>query len=202
MSKMLKMTISIGLLLALSITALIWVGRQQAPSPFLIFLHLTDCKPPCWIDIVPGQTSLEEAQNRIKAVYGGSPFNVIVNDRGVYQIDNTQQGFQLLVSFENSEMQSSIVENFSLVFRPPDNAPPRLTLGQLIWLFGAPDARYEQDSAYSDLHIIAITERSVCSISKDQEIDFISFSKNPLDILAGYVPSWPGFRKFSLCYDG
>lgn len=44
-------------------------GRlQPLPEP-LRSLHLTDCRPPCWIGITPGQTTFEEAKQRISEVY-------------------------------------------------------------------------------------------------------------------------------------
>jgi hypothetical protein len=47
-------------------------GRQPAP-PLLAMLHLTDCAPPCWIGIVPGKTTIEEARQRMNSVYSSYP---------------------------------------------------------------------------------------------------------------------------------
>ncbi len=48
------------------------VGRQQPISPRLAMLHLTDCKLPCWIGIIPGTTTLDEAKKDITATYSPS----------------------------------------------------------------------------------------------------------------------------------
>src|ERR1041385_3599031 len=54
-------------------SAAIMFGREQPLPEHLAMLHLTDCAPPCWIDIVPGVTTLEEAIPRIKAHYADLP---------------------------------------------------------------------------------------------------------------------------------
>ncbi len=41
------------------------IGRSQPPSPAIIRLHLADCAPPCWVGIIPGQTSLRDAEQRL-----------------------------------------------------------------------------------------------------------------------------------------
>ncbi len=41
------------------------IGRSQPPSPAIIRLHLADCAPPCWVGIIPGQTSLRDAERRL-----------------------------------------------------------------------------------------------------------------------------------------
>src|SRR5579864_7933293 len=53
---------------ALTGTALI-VGRDQPLPERLAMLHLTDCAPPCWIGIVPGVTTIQEARKRVDAIY-------------------------------------------------------------------------------------------------------------------------------------
>src|SRR5258707_10948420 len=53
--------------------AAILIGQRQPLPEHLALLHLTDCAPPCWIDIVPGVTTLEEALPQIKARYANLP---------------------------------------------------------------------------------------------------------------------------------
>jgi hypothetical protein len=62
--------LAIWLMLILCASASLFIGRQQPPPLYLALLHLTDCELPCWIGIVPGKTTVEEAQKRIIAVYG------------------------------------------------------------------------------------------------------------------------------------
>ena len=53
----------------LLISAALLIGRAQPPPEGLIQLHLTDCRLPCWVGIVPGQTTFDEGTQRLKAVY-------------------------------------------------------------------------------------------------------------------------------------
>jgi hypothetical protein len=68
----LSLVMCLGLLVAL--TAAVLAGRQQPLSSQLKMLRLTDCEPPCWIGIVPGQTSIEAARKRIGTVFGQAAF--------------------------------------------------------------------------------------------------------------------------------
>jgi NhaP-type Na+/H+ or K+/H+ antiporter len=45
------------------------VGKLKLPSGDIALLHLTDCTPPCWIGIVPGKTTIEEAEALLSATY-------------------------------------------------------------------------------------------------------------------------------------
>ena len=49
--------------------AAILIGQQQPVPERLILLHLADCTPPCWIGIVPGVTTLDDAAIRAAATY-------------------------------------------------------------------------------------------------------------------------------------
>ncbi len=61
------------LVLAAILAALIFgarlIGEELPPPEELAQLHLTDCRLPCWVGIVPGQTTFDEGTQRLKAVY-------------------------------------------------------------------------------------------------------------------------------------
>src|SRR5690349_15426037 len=46
------------------------------PSANIAFLHLTDCVLPCWIGIIPGKTTISEAQALIQHVYARKGFDI------------------------------------------------------------------------------------------------------------------------------
>lgn len=73
------------LLVVLVVTASVAraVGGQQPAPPLLAALRLTDCIPPCWIGIVPGQTTIEEARQRMNTVYGSPDEYVLSFDGGM-----------------------------------------------------------------------------------------------------------------------
>src|SRR5262249_28077458 len=60
------------LLLAASVEVSIIIGERQPVPDRVARLHLTDCAPPCWIGIVPGVTTLKDANARVIVVYGKS----------------------------------------------------------------------------------------------------------------------------------
>src|SRR5579859_6326596 len=58
------------LLVTLATGAALLLGRGQPTPDQLALLHLGDCQLPCWIGIVPGQTTVGGARQRIKDIYG------------------------------------------------------------------------------------------------------------------------------------
>ena len=57
--------------LALSISAAMLIGRAQPLPERIALLHLNDmCKLPCWIGIMPGVTTYEQARAIVQHVYG------------------------------------------------------------------------------------------------------------------------------------
>ncbi len=68
------LSLVVCLVLLVLLTAAILAGRQQPISLQLKTLRLTDCELPCWIGIVPGQTSVEAARERIATVFGQAAF--------------------------------------------------------------------------------------------------------------------------------
>ncbi len=72
MRSVIRFTLKLYLAIAVSLVAVVVFGRQQPASDRITALHLTDCTPPCWIGVVPGQTSLREARRRVGEVFGPS----------------------------------------------------------------------------------------------------------------------------------
>ncbi len=54
-------------LCALLIGLMRLIGSIEPPPAALSVLHLTDCQLPCWLGIIPGQTSFDEALQRVAA---------------------------------------------------------------------------------------------------------------------------------------
>jgi hypothetical protein len=66
MWRLLKLTSLLVLLLALTISIAVLIGRMQPPPERLAALHMTYCAPPCWIGIMPGTTT----QGEVEALFG------------------------------------------------------------------------------------------------------------------------------------
>src|SRR4051812_11626816 len=69
MRRLIQHTLGLSLALTAFIGMTVVAGRRDVVPDLLAMLHLTDCALPCWIGIVPGQTTLDETGERIEAVY-------------------------------------------------------------------------------------------------------------------------------------
>jgi hypothetical protein len=82
-------------------TALI-VGRRQSLPSRLEMLHLTECVPPCWIGIVPGQTTIAEARQRIEQVFS--------YDAGYdLRVDPIDPNFWQVYIYRRAQLQAPVV---------------------------------------------------------------------------------------------
>lgn len=70
MRRLLSLICLLLAVLVVTVSAARVVGQQRPASPLLATLRLTDCVSPCWIGIVPGKTTIEDARERINTVYG------------------------------------------------------------------------------------------------------------------------------------
>jgi hypothetical protein len=85
-------------LLFLLIIAAIFTGHQQSPSAWAQLFHLDDCELPCWIGIVPGQTTLIEGQQQVERLYDNS---------SMYSLE--EQDYQFKATYTASEIGLGIV---------------------------------------------------------------------------------------------
>lgn len=63
----------LSIFFALATSLVIFFGRIQPIQPFINVLHLNKCQLPCWNDIVPGKTSLNEAKLLLYNAYSKEP---------------------------------------------------------------------------------------------------------------------------------
>ncbi len=114
-------------LFALIILTARLIGNLRTPEAVQI-LHLTDCRLPCWLGIIPGKTSFDEAAQRVSATY---PHMQIIGHMTIYA------NFQLGSSYGNAEIttrKDGIVHQMVLTLP----ASGGITLGDLGSLYGAP----------------------------------------------------------------
>jgi hypothetical protein len=67
MQRVISRVIAPWLALAVAIGLILGFGQQQPAAPQIARLHLTECRPPCWVGIVPGET-LFEAFKRLRFI--------------------------------------------------------------------------------------------------------------------------------------
>jgi hypothetical protein len=71
MRKLIGMTLALFALLALLVTVAYAFPLRHAVPPLLRELHLTDCQPPCWAGITVGETTLDDAYQRLTDTFAG-----------------------------------------------------------------------------------------------------------------------------------
>src|SRR5689334_21302019 len=64
------------------IGTMLLIEHTQPIPERLRMLHLADCAPPCWIGITPGKSTINEARQRLEAVFNRSQDFAITYDRG------------------------------------------------------------------------------------------------------------------------
>src|SRR5215217_3088305 len=65
-----RLTIHLLLALGAAVTVAILFGHTlPAPEKYAL-LHLSTCAPPCWSGITPGVTTIDEAKQRLAAIFG------------------------------------------------------------------------------------------------------------------------------------
>ncbi len=140
MGQLLKLTLLIVLSLALLTGVAVLIGRMQPPPERLAALHLTYCAPPCWIGIMPGKTTIDEASKRIEAVYGITPAHY-ANEHGDQFLDFCQADDMPPITLAAQGDDVVLEVSFNLGGGDPIPVPEknRLTLGELYSVFGEPN---------------------------------------------------------------
>jgi len=121
--------LALSLTFALLIAAARGIGSRQPASDILAQLHLTDCALPCWLGIMPGKTTSDEAVRRVTAAY--PPYDVTIQDTQIFV------SYLLGASYGAASVQltSSTVTSLLLV----TSDVRELAIGDVAALFGTPD---------------------------------------------------------------
>jgi hypothetical protein len=92
-------------------------NEQTSPSEWMQLLHLTDCELPCWIGIVPGATTLGEAQMQLRMAYSDTSLYNLVEGEYFSRITHLPTGNQVRIGFFIQDVEvtnASIVQGISL----------------------------------------------------------------------------------------
>src|SRR5258708_2541334 len=76
MHKSLRVVLLLWLVLLLIVGGAVLISRGPAQPDRLARWHLTDCAPPCWIGIVPGETPVSIARQLIASALSLPPYKV------------------------------------------------------------------------------------------------------------------------------
>jgi len=77
MHKFLRLSLLLWLALLLVAGGAVVITRRPSPPDRLTQWHLTDCAPPCWMGIMPGETPVSVARQRIITVLSVLPYKAI-----------------------------------------------------------------------------------------------------------------------------
>lgn len=109
-----------------AIIAVILVGQQQPPSIWSTILRLNQCELPCWIGIIPGKTTLKEAQEQIEQAYSYPSFYSLKQNESSFNIVYRVTGYRFGIAFETgalmNETPQSVIQNIYLLPDLPSGA--------------------------------------------------------------------------------
>jgi hypothetical protein len=201
------------ILLFLMTIASIFTGQQQPPSTWSTVLHLTECDLPCWIDIVPGNTTMTEAERKLKQVYSNLAIYAIYEQEYSFKITHKPTGFSFVVTFRAMGLRNSaeaIVQEiliFSLL-SPSANAKSP-TIPDLYSSLGNPETVRLTSGAEREGISLQYKDQQVRVFLNDLECDRITLNQEINTISLIHVESMQGtwlsepkvWRGFRYCYD-
>jgi len=184
------------------------IGSAQPVPENVAILHLTDCELPCWIGIIPGQTTFEDARQRVQEVYGNlSDHTLIEGAPGSYVITSRTRGdagLSYIYIAEEGGDRGPIVASIVFSGRMPPRDNP--TMGWLHDTFGSPayiflevtrsGTTYRPYLQYPQYGITVGLEESECGrITIDSPVVLLTLYKDitPLEKLAYRARRWHGF---------
>ncbi len=150
MLRVLGLTLKLWVVLALLAAAAQTAGQLEATPTSLTQIHLTDCAPPCWIGIVPGETTVAEAKAKISAVFGEQPDLHVRSDESNVSyiasnsVEVTVEGdaFSLSIRLNLGEWvdgKNEIVQSIGLFETRADLSRAAPTVADILGAMGAPD---------------------------------------------------------------
>ena len=125
----------------------LFASRNQTSPSQLEILRLDDCQLPCWIGIIPGQTTIEQAQTRVKSTYSYkdnyeySLHHNPYDDRDWITIKAMKSDTFLHISFDwddpsTIDTENMVVSQITIIA----TGEPNLTWGDWCNVIGEPEA--------------------------------------------------------------
>jgi hypothetical protein len=84
MRRFLALSSLLFLALAVVLGVVIVLQRKQPLPERFAILHLYDCELPCWIGIVPGVTTLDDAEKRVRSVFAAPHYTIEIENELSY----------------------------------------------------------------------------------------------------------------------
>lgn len=170
----LRLAFSLVLLFNLLIVFARVVGLSQPSSELLRDLRFTECSPPCWISILPGQTTFTEATDHIRTTFAIPHLHVrSANDVAYHAIrlplpDGNASQFDLLIQFQlESGMPEGVITEIEWSFGAPSNSGnvPPVLLGDVVNMFGTPTCIVTSITASQGWYVLWDVPEGVISVN-------------------------------------
>jgi hypothetical protein len=134
-------TVPCFVILAVLIGAAIFIGHRQPVSPLVRAWRLDECVRPCWMGIVPGQSTVPEAYQQVTAIlqtfgYTLDPLGFSWDDLGVFLKISDRTGQidpNAIITFAG---QTHLLDELGIWRGQTDAIMP--TFGDFVSLFGSP----------------------------------------------------------------
>jgi hypothetical protein len=200
-------------LLVIGVFTSVIIGQQQPPTTSFMVLQLDVCELPCWVGIVPGETTLGEARQRVEEAYSRSPLYYIVSTgEFAFWVNYLPAGYSArvwLFSDNGDKSESSLVQRIYLLpdFHHDPGHPiiPELSgalgdVGEMratIWFNTASLAVFFRDQG-----VIAFVDRLRCDrVLLSQEINSIVIEANPIGSEYTWLSRLEPWRGFGVCHN-
>jgi hypothetical protein len=173
MRRLILCTLGIWVLFVLVLSASVIIGRQQPNSRRSAILHLLDCDVGCWLGIVPGRTTINEANQKLKEVFGDSPEYslIVIGDSPISMVIQRRSGTASMTAISPIWISVRAVSNTDFVDTIQLNftgggVSGQPTIGEIYTLLGAPQRvivdttnplTFFLDYEDSTLHMLVVT---------------------------------------------
>lgn len=127
----------LGLLAAL-ISLSVFVGVSLSVDKPSGILHFADCKFPCWLGITPGHTTITEAQERIRRVYGTVDYKLDIT-ANVWRVTAKESKEQILILLYPISAQPDQVAITELLISYRSTSGSGIPISDLFAVSGRPD---------------------------------------------------------------
>jgi hypothetical protein len=199
------------LFFGLSLT-MILIGHQQPPSAWAQILHLNECELPCWIGIVPGQTTLAEARQELERVYGDTTeYELKIHSSFIVRRRFTGESFRIAFSSQGIVLsENSVITEISLLpYDDLDSVENLPKISDLHDVVGDVERVRQLEEAYEvgiailqkDSRFLIVVGDTECNkLFVDQIIWRIDLRENIYNDFRNWISRYKPWHGFGRCY--
>jgi len=172
--------------------AAILIGQRQPLPAQLDMLYLDRCILPCWVGIIPGQTTLGQAETLIRQTFPASRYTLISNDHpstalASFNLTDRYDGASVAIRFNEGEATNRpaalyVVSHITLESRYPSTLMRPAAIGDWYALFGDP----QHLGIYCDYNAKGRGEAVATLLYDQQTIQLTLDTAHTLDVADAY----------------